>query len=195
VAKKKNPVTDHPDLQEVSHEPMMPSDHDLQDIAANLNYRQQQFVRYFCAYGNATSAALQAGYSSKRAAAQGSLMLKNTKIQKAIRAWGNKQDVKISLSVQQRMETLAKIARSDKKRDQFLVIKAIQEMNKMDGLYVQNVNVRSEVSGLSTKELIEQTVEALRKMGAVIIPPPDGWPPEFEGLLAASGSEDAGSTH
>ena len=49
----------------------------------NLTVKQQRFVEAYT--GNATEAALQAGYSAKTAYSQGQRMLKNVEVQTAIK--------------------------------------------------------------------------------------------------------------
>ena len=49
-----------------------------------LNTRQQKFVDEYCKSGNATQAALTAGYSAKRCGAMGHEVLKNRNVQDAI---------------------------------------------------------------------------------------------------------------
>lgn len=51
---------------------------------ADLNHRQRQFALEYCVDGNATQAAIRAGYSERSAASQGERLLRNDEIQALI---------------------------------------------------------------------------------------------------------------
>lgn len=91
--------------------------------------------------GNATAAAIAAGYSKKTAAAQGSRLLKNVKIQNRIEQMAKDTIRKNIITADERAVVLSDIARNDKAEDNAR-IRAIDTLNKMDGIYVFKAEVK-----------------------------------------------------
>lgn len=85
--------------------------------------------------GNITAAARAAGYSEKTAAQQGSRLLKNVKIQTRIEQLARDAIRKNIISTDKRAAVLSKIAESVGE-DANARIRAIDVLNKMDGVYV-----------------------------------------------------------
>lgn len=128
--------------------------------------KQQKFINAY--EGNATKAALEAGYSKKTAKSQGQRLLTNVDIQKALEKRGEEEKTALIADRTERAEILSNILRNnraieidkpvqgcDTVRDEengdykFVildsankdVIKAADTLNKMDGLYVQKHQV------------------------------------------------------
>jgi phage terminase small subunit len=103
----------------------------------DLNARQRAFIREYKKSGNATKAAIAAGYSAKTSAQMGSRLLKKAQIKAAMIEMSAKADSLAIASIAQRKEILSTLAReaslagagpSD-------AIRAIDTLNKMDGVY------------------------------------------------------------
>lgn len=63
------------------------------ELIAELNLRQQKFVRTYAASGNATQSAISAGYSQKTAKQQAGLLLTKLKIKAALDAYKSEQAI------------------------------------------------------------------------------------------------------
>lgn len=131
--------------------------HKLDDL--NLTLKQRRFVEAYlgeCA-GNGVESAKKAGYkgSYHSLGKQAFDNLKNTKIIKAIRALelrGNqKKKKKRPFDRKRRLEILEEIAETGKHSDR---VKALDVANKMDGLYVQRIEMTAHVRNMSDEQLI-----------------------------------------
>lgn len=117
--------------------------------------KQQKFIDYY--EGNATEAAIKAGYSKKTAKSQGQRLLTNVALFALIEKRLEVEKSVLIADRQEREERLSEILRNDRvyihinqktsqetieveveNRD---VIKAIETLNKMDGIYVQKHQV------------------------------------------------------
>lgn len=112
------------------------------------NTRLSTEIKYekFCATyrkngGNGTEAAIAAGYSEKTAAVTASKLLRNPKIIRRIEELAKDAVRKNIISADKRAEILSGIA-LDAGNDVQARVRAIDVLNKMDGLYV----VRAEVT-------------------------------------------------
>ena len=107
----------------------------------NLNLKQKKFCLEFRKNGGCvTEAAIAAGYSEKSASSLGSQLLKNPKVQEYIEQLRLDAQRKTIMGIIERQETLTDIARNtnvdaaDRNR-------AIDLLNKMDGVYIVRVDV------------------------------------------------------
>lgn len=101
-----------------------------------MNFRHEKFcVEYRKNKGNGTAAAEAAGYSKKTAAQQAARLLKNVKIQNRIEQLAKDAIRKNIIAVDERAAVLSKIAK-DVNADENARIRAIDVMNKMDGVYI-----------------------------------------------------------
>lgn len=102
--------------------------------------RQEKFCIEFVRCGNATEAYKRAGYevkSDNAAAVNASKLLRNTKIQEHIAELREKAtDAKI-LDAKQRRILLSEIAKA-KGQD---AVRALDVLNKMDGIYIQKTQL------------------------------------------------------
>lgn len=128
-----------------------------------LNERRRKFVLYY--EGNATEAAIKAGYSKKTAYSQGQRLLKNAEVQAAIKAKQAPKENRHILSIEQRKELLCEIA-SEGGSDR---TKALDILNKMEAVYIQKQEVTHSFG--SQEEIIKTAIEELESLGYKVIPP------------------------
>jgi len=105
--------------------------------------RQEKFCVEFVRCGNATEAYKAAGYttqSDNAAAVNASKMLRNTKVQDKIRELSQKANEGKIMNATERREVLSEIVRSNAESTQDR-IRALDVMNKMDGLYIQKTQL------------------------------------------------------
>ena len=105
-----------------------------------LNAKQKKFCLEFRKSGEATKAALAAGYSQKSASSLGSQLLKNPKVLEHIDFLRKEAERKSIMGIIERQEKLTDIARNDKAEEADR-IRAIDLLNKMDGVYIVRVDV------------------------------------------------------
>ena len=122
-----------------------------------LNARQKAFCEYYVASGNATDAAIKAGYSEKYAGVNADKLLKNTNIQKYIEELQEKAKGNRIMTAIERREFLTKLILKEETKDTDK-LKAVDILNKMDGEYTQKVEVNGNInsnpfSNLTTEEL------------------------------------------
>ena len=122
-----------------------------------LNARQKAFCEYYVACGNATEAAIKAGYKEKYAGVNADKLLKNTNIQKYIEELQEKAKGSRIMTAIERREFLTKMILKEETKDTDR-LKAVDILNKMDGEYTQKVEVNGNInsnpfSNLTTEEL------------------------------------------
>ena len=122
-----------------------------------LNARQKSFCEYYVASGNATEAAIKAGYKEKYAGVNADKLLKNTNIQKYIEELQEKAKGNRIMTAIERREFLTKMILKEETKDTDR-LKAVDILNKMDGEYTQKVEVNGNINsnpfaGLTTDEL------------------------------------------
>ena len=117
-----------------------------------LSAMQEKFcLEYRKHEGNATAAAMAAGYSERTAGSQGNRLLKNVEIQKRIKELADDAIRKQIIGLDRRALVLSKIAQDDG-ADTQARIRAIDVLNKMDGVYIfkAEINISGNV-GLKLK--------------------------------------------
>ena len=129
------------------------------EVALKLNARQKAFCEYYVASGNATEAAIKAGYKEKYAGVNADKLLKNTNIQKYIEELQEKAKGNRIMTAIERREFLTSMIKDGAVKDTDR-LKALDILNKMDGEYTQKVEVNGNVnsnpfSNLTTDELKE----------------------------------------
>lgn len=107
-----------------------------------VNARQELFCREYAACGNATTAAIKAGYSEKTARKIGSRLLTYVDVKKRIGELGKAGEEKAFLTIAEKRRILQSIA-SDPNERKDNVMKAIDLDNKMEGVYIN----RTELTG------------------------------------------------
>ena len=123
-----------------------------------LNARQKAFCEYYVASGNATDAAIKAGYKEKNARFIGSENLTKANIKKYIEELQEKAKGNRIMTAIERREFLTSMIKDGAVKDTDR-LKALDILNKMDGEYTQKLEVKGELKsedpfkGLSTDEL------------------------------------------
>ena len=129
------------------------------EVALKLNARQKAFCEFYVASGNATDAAIKAGYKEKYAGVNADKLLKNTNIQKYIEELQEKAKGNRIMTAIERREFLTSMIKDGAVKDTDR-LKALDILNKMDGEYTQKVEVNGNInsnpfSNLTTDELKE----------------------------------------
>jgi len=125
-----------------------------------LNYKQTLFVKHY--NGNATEAALKAGYKKESAYSQGQRLLKKNEIQQAIKERDNpenKQKYEILSSEQIRFEW-SRIAQ-DKKARPGDRLKALELLARSQGMFIERVEVGGSIQHMSDNQLEQRIVAVL----------------------------------
>lgn len=128
-------------------------------MALKLNARQKAFCEYYVASGNATDAAIKAGYKEKNARFIGSENLTKANIKKYIEELQEKAKGNRIMTAIERREFLTSMIKDGAVKDADR-LKALDILNKMDGEYTQKVEVNGNInsnpfSNLTTDELKE----------------------------------------
>lgn len=103
-------------------------------LTTDLKY-EKFCVEYRKNGGNATAAAIAAGYSERTAAQQGARLLRNVKVVARLEELAKDAIRKQIISADKRAQLLSKMA-EDNALDPQARIRAIDILNKMDGIYV-----------------------------------------------------------
>ena len=110
-----------------------------------LSQKQKAFCENYVSCGNATQAAIYAGYSAKTAKSIGAENLSKPYLADHIKKLQSKiEDSKI-MSAKERQETLSSIARNPDEKSESR-IKAIDTLNKMTGEYIQQVQMSGTIN-------------------------------------------------
>ena len=126
-----------------------------------MNARQKAFCEYYAASGNATESALKAGYSKSYAMNRIYELLKKVDICGYITELTNKTASKRIMTAIERKEWLSELILKEDERIRINdKIKAIDILNRMEGQYIDKVEVKNDVNDnpltkLTTKELKE----------------------------------------
>ena len=126
-------------------------------VALKLNARQKAFCEYYVVSGNATDAAIKAGYKEKNARKIGSENLTKMDIKKYIKELQEKAKTSRIMTAVERREFLTEIIKNGNEKVQDR-LKALDILNKMDGEYIEKMQLSGQVntnplSGLTTEEL------------------------------------------
>ena len=123
-----------------------------------LNARQKSFCEFYVASGNATESAIKAGYSEKYTNKNISKIRQNTAVQEYIKELQEKAKESRILTAREKREWLSEVIKNGNEKLQDR-LKALDILNKMDGDYVEKVQLSGEVKtsnpfeGLTTEEL------------------------------------------
>lgn len=105
-----------------------------------LTPKQQKFCEEYAASGNATQSAIAAGYSPKTAYSIGEENLRKPEIIAEIKRLSQRATKARIMKIEARKERLSEIAWNSV--DENAVIRSIEALNKMDGLYIQKHEVQ-----------------------------------------------------
>ena len=122
-----------------------------------LNTRQKAFCEYYVACGNATESAIKAGYSEKYTNKNVSKIRQNTAVQEYIKELQEKAKTNRIMTAVERREFLTEVIKNGNEKLQDR-LKALDILNKMDGEYIEKMQLSGQVntnplSGLTTEEL------------------------------------------
>lgn len=119
-----------------------------------LNPKQKAFCEAYIASGNAKQSAIKAGYLESNAEQTGSRMLRYAHVQAYLDKLSSKSTNKSIISAIERKEWLTKLILSDveKKSDQ---LKALDILNKMEGEYIEKLQVSSEMVLFKGEDMLE----------------------------------------
>ena len=122
-----------------------------------LNARQKAFCEYYVASGNATESAIKAGYSENYANKRVHEQLKRKEISNYIKKLQEKAKTSRIMTAIERREFLTEVIKNkyEKLQDR---LKALDILNKMDGEYIEKMQLSGQIntnplSGLTTEEL------------------------------------------
>ena len=122
-----------------------------------LNARQKSFCEFYVASGNATESAIKAGYKEKTSRVTASKMLTKANIKKYIKELQEKTKTSRIMTAIERREFLTEVIKNGNEKVQDR-LKALDILNKMDGEYIEKMQLSGQVntnplSGLTTEEL------------------------------------------
>lgn len=122
-----------------------------------LNVRQKDFCEFYVASGNATEAAMKAGYSETYSKTRTNVLLQNVEICRYINELQEKTKTSRIMTAIERREFLTSMIKDGAVKDTDR-LKALDILNKMDGEYTQKVEVNGNInsnpfSNLTTEEL------------------------------------------
>lgn len=128
------------ELQNARHEKF------AQGIASGLSQRKA----YRAAFPNANN------WKDETVDSKASTLAKNEKVLERLRELAEKTTTKAVMSIQERKEWLTQVVKNDEEelKDR---LRAVDTLNKMDGAYIENINVNGQINnpmqGLTTEEL------------------------------------------
>ena len=125
-----------------------------------LNARQKAFCEYYVASGYATESAIKAGYSEKTARSIGQRLLTNVDIKKYIKELQEKAKESRILTAREKREWLSEVIKNGNEKLQDR-LKALDILNKMDGDYVEKLQLSGQ---LNTNPFSGLTIEELRAL-------------------------------
>ncbi|WP_314396357.1 terminase small subunit [Leptotrichia shahii] len=130
------------------------------EVALKLNARQKTFCEFYVASGNATESAIKAGYSNNYANAQTYKLLEKVGIKEYIKELQEKAKTSRIMTAIERREFLTELIknRNEKAADR---LKALDILNKMDGEYMEKIQMTGEIKTNPFKEL---TLEELKRI-------------------------------
>ena len=130
------------------------------EVALKLNARQKAFCEFYVASGNATESAIKAGYKEQTARVTASKILTKANIQEYVKELQEKAKTSRIMTAIERREFLTELIknRNEKAADR---LKALDILNKMDGEYMEKIQMTGEIKTNPFKEL---TVEELKRI-------------------------------
>jgi phage terminase small subunit len=125
--------------------------------AADLAPRQQRFVQEYLLDLNAKQSAIRAGYSPKTAEVQGSRLLSNAKVQRAIATRMAERSKRTEVDADRALLELARVGFSDLRRvfDSDGRLKPMSEWDEDTAAAISSVKVRTVKDGDEVTEVVE----------------------------------------
>ena len=130
------------------------------EVALKLNVRQKAFCEFYVASGNATESAIKAGYREQTARVTASKILTKANIQEYVKELQEKAKTSRIMTSIERREFLTELIKNgnEKAADR---LKALDILNKMDGEYMEKIQMTGEIKTNPFKEL---TLEELKRI-------------------------------
>lgn len=130
------------------------------EVALKLNVRQKAFCEFYVASGNATESAIKAGYKEQTSRITASKILTKANIQEYVKELQEKAKTSRIMTAIERREFLTEFIKNgnEKAADR---LKALDILNKMDGEYMEKIQMTGEIKTNPFKEL---TVEELKRI-------------------------------
>lgn len=125
-----------------------------------LNARQKSFCEFYVASGNATESAIKAGYSEKYTNKNVSKIRQNTAVQEYIKELQEKAKESRILTAREKREWLSEVIKNGNEKLQDR-LKALDILNKMDGEYIEKMQLSGQ---LNTNPFSGLTIEELRAL-------------------------------
>ena len=120
-----------------------------------LTPKQRKFVKFYVESGNATEAAIKAGYSEDRAAVTGSENVRKSNIRKAIEREERRIDAEHDVSVGWRLEMLKAIVQEGASGSSLsAAVSALAEINRMTGGHAPTKIAETDSEGNDTPKSI-----------------------------------------
>ena len=110
-----------------------------------LTEKQQRFVDEYIVDLNATRAAIRAGYSPKTAESQGARLLRNAKVQEAVRNAKQSRQERTRVTADQTVREIARLAFADPRR-------LVNEDGSVKALYELDEDLAAAVSSVEVDE-------------------------------------------
>jgi phage terminase small subunit len=130
-----------------------------------LTMKQRKFVNAYCESGNATNAAIKAGYSENTAESQGSRLLKNVKIRKAIEAKEREFEMASLITKEYVLSALKDIADNKDEQTQNK-IRALENLGRYLSMFTDKQIIQNENSNpfeqMSDEEIMKMYEEQKR---------------------------------
>lgn len=127
---------------------------------SKLNPKQQAFADEYIATGNVFQSAIKAGYSDSYARTHAYKLLDNARISEYIKNAQEKAANEAIATVTERKLILTSIMQDEEKRDGDR-LKAIEVLNKMDGLGSENITLKGAIQTNPYANLTEDELKRL----------------------------------
>ena len=125
-----------------------------------LNARQKSFCEFYVASGNATESAIKAGYSETYSKTRTNVLLQNVEICRYIKELQEKAKTNRIMTAIERREFLTEVIKNGNEKLQDR-LKALDILNKMDGEYIEKMQLSGQVN---TNPFAGLTIEELRAL-------------------------------
>lgn len=130
-----------------------------------LNMKQRKFVNAYCETGNATESAIKAGYEVAGAHVQGSRLLKNHTVMKAIKKKEEQFEMASLITKEYVLSALKRIADDNDEQSQNK-LRALENLGRYLSMFTDKQIIQSEQSnpfeGMSDEELAKMYEEQKR---------------------------------
>ncbi len=131
----------------------------------SLTMQQRKFVNFYCESGNATESAIKAGYTPESAHVQGSRLLKNDKVKKAIEDKEKEFELASLITKEYVLAKFKNIA-DDKEEQTQNKLRALENLGKHLGMFTDKQIIidgtNNPFAQMSDEEILKQYEEMNR---------------------------------